>query len=277
VSFNVAVEQIMVVNTKQTLSIPTVPTAYTPKVNDIEIKAVLFDMFDTLALINSDYEFYNHAIERMYKYVLTQGVNVTFEQFRKAYIKARNELYAVADKTLEEPHFNQRIQNALKALGYNFEAKNLTITGATEEFCQEFLNHVKIDENAKNILQQMHGKYKLGIISNFAIPEGVHSLLKTNGLKELFDIVVVSGEVNKRKPSPEIFQNTLKKIDVLAEEAVFVGDTADADVAGAHAAGMKAIYIKRRLEIELEKFTPDSIIENLTELPITLRTISHKY
>jgi putative hydrolase of the HAD superfamily len=240
----------------------------------MQIKAVLFDMFDTLALIDSNYEFFNHAVERMYKYITTHGINITFESFHKAYIKARDELYTAADKTLEEPHFNQRIQNALQLLGYNFDLKSSIIMGATGAFCQEFLNHVAMDENVKTVLQNLYGNYKLGIISNFAIPEGVYSLLKTNNIEKLFDTIVVSGEVNKRKPSPEIFQITLRKMEVLAENTVFVGDTADADIVGAHAAGIKAVYIKRRFEQDLEKFTPDIIIKSLAELPSVLKTIS---
>jgi putative hydrolase of the HAD superfamily len=243
----------------------------------MQIKAVLFDMFDTLALIDNNYEFYNHAIERMHKYINTQGINVSYEKFQKAYIKARDVLYATADKNLEEPHFNQRIQNALQLLGHNLDPENPTITRATEEFFQEFLNHVTIDKNTKPLLQNLHGKYKLGIISNFAISEGVYNILKTNNIEKLFDAIVVSCEVNKRKPSPEIFQNTLKKIDVNAENAVFVGDTANADIAGAHATGMKTIYIKRRYEQDLEKHPPDIIIESLTEIPTALKTINtHK-
>ena len=38
------------------------------------------------------------------------------------------------------------------------------------------------------------------MISNFAIPECVLKLLKTSGIDELFDVIVVSGAVNKRKP-----------------------------------------------------------------------------
>ncbi|MDR2203059.1 MAG: HAD family hydrolase [Nitrososphaerota archaeon] len=242
----------------------------------MQVKAILFDMFDTLALIDNNHEFYNHAINRMHKHIITnQGINnITLETFRTAYINTRKELYTIADKNLEEPHFNQRIQKTLKNLGYDIDIKNSIITGATKEFCQEFTDHVKIDENTKPILQKLYNKYKLGIISNFAIPEGVYNLLKTNSIEKLFSIVIVSGEVNKRKPSPEIFQIALKKIGVTAKEAVFVGDTADADIAGAHATGMKAIYIKRRFEQTLEKFTPDIVIEKLTELPIAINNIN---
>jgi len=238
----------------------------------MQIKAVLFDMFDTLVLINGNYEFYNHAVVRMHNYIASHGVNVAFEPFREAYIKARDELYANADVNLEEPHFNIRIKNALQLLGHNIDDRDPVVTGATWEFCQEFLNNVKIDDNTKPVLQNLQGNYRLGIISNFAIPEGVYSVLKTNGINRMFETVVVSGEVNRRKPSPDIFQNTLNSLGLSAREAVFVGDTADADVAGAHSVGMKAVYIKRRFEETLEKFKPDLIIESLAELPSALKS-----
>ncbi len=238
----------------------------------MQIKAVLFDMFDTLVLIDRNCEYYNPAVTRMYKHLANRGVNVSFEQFNDAYIKARDKLYADAEATLEEPHFNHRIKNALQLLGYNYEVTNPTVTGATWEFCQEFSNHVKIDKHATPILQDLRDHYKLGIVSNFAIPECVDNLLENNGLNGLFDTVVVSAKVNKRKPSPEIFQNALKLMGISAGDAVFVGDTADADVGGAHAVGMKAVYIKRRVEQTLERFKPDVVIESLAELPSALRT-----
>jgi len=237
----------------------------------MQIKAVLFDMFDTLILIDRNYEFYNQAVINMHNYVVNQGVNVNFEQFYDAYVKARDDLYAQAEETLEEPHFNVRIQNALQLLGHNYNISSPIVTGATWEFTKKFISHVQIDEHAKPVLQNLQGNYKLGLVSNFAIPETIYSLLKTNDLTSLLDPVVISGEVNKRKPSPEIFQIALQKLDVLAEEAVFVGDTADADVAGAHAVGMKAVYIKRRAEQTIEKFIPDVIIDSLADLPSALK------
>jgi len=241
----------------------------------MRIKAVLFDMFDTLAVIDDNYEVYNHAMVCMHKYIIKQGIEVTFEQFREVYIKARNKLNDVADKTLEEPHFDQRVQIALKLLGYDLDPKNPIITGATEKFFTCLLKSVRIDENAKSTLENLHDNYKLGIISNYSISEGVHAVLKSNKMCELFDVVVVSCDVNKRKPSPEIFQIALKKMNILAEEAVFVGDRAYVDISGAHATGMKAIYVKRRFDQDFEKFTPDIVIDSLAELPYALNALSH--
>ncbi len=228
------------------------------------IQAVLFDMFDTLIIIEKNHEFYAHSLKKTHKVLVDNGVNVKFAVFRDAYIKARDELYVEADARLEEPHFNLRIANALKNLGYPLGANSDVVTKATNAFCEGFMDYVRIDDNAKKTLETLHGKYKLGIISNFAIPECVDKLLKKHGLDKLFDVVIVSATVNKRKPSPEIFEKALANLDVTAENAVFVGDTVDADVEGAKSAGMKSIYIERRPQ--KESICPDQTIKSLGEL-----------
>jgi putative hydrolase of the HAD superfamily len=230
-------------------------------------KVVLFDMFDTLMLIEKNHEFYNPSLIRMYRFLLSKDITTTFEKFNYTYIRVRDDLYAKADLNLEEPHFNVRISETLKSLGYKFEASDPIVAEATDEFCEEFMKYVHIDKEAKKMLQMIHGKYKLGIISNFAIPECVLKLLKKSEIEKLFDVIVVSGAVNKRKPSEEIFKSTLKLMNVSPSETVFVGDTIDADIEGAKAVGIKAIYIERREQKQSEKFCPDKTIRSLSELP----------
>ena len=193
----------------------------------------------------------------MYSFLVENGVNVPLERFQDAYSKARDELYAKADPNLEEPHFNIRIALTLKKLGYSYDASSSLVLSASSVFCEEFINHVYLDKDAEPLLRSLHGKYKLGIVSNYAIPECVDRLLKIHGLGNLFDMIVVSGAVNKRKPSPEIFKQALKALGVSSAEAVFVGDTLDADIEGAKTVGMKAVYIKRREEKQIENVLPD--------------------
>lgn len=234
------------------------------------LKAVLFDMFDTLVMINRNHEYYNPAVVRMHQYLVSQRITLPFEKFNAAYIEARDALYAKAEANLEEPHFNVRISNALKMLGYNFNVSSPIVQGATSSFCEVFMNYVKIDEHASAVLKNLHFKYRLGVISNFAIPECVHTILKNNGLDGFLDLVIISGAVNKRKPSPKIFEDALKFLNISAAEAAFVGDTMDADVAGAKAVGMKAIYLKRRIEKEIVDVCPDLVIGSLADLPLKL-------
>ena len=230
------------------------------------IQAVLFDMFDTLMLIVKDHEFYDYSLKKTHIFLVENDVDVDFASFRDAYRKARDTLYVEADVRLEEPHFNLRISKALESLGYSFGVNSEVVAGATNAFCEGFMEYVRIDDNAKSALEKLHERYKLGIVSNFAIPECVDKLLERHGLDSLFDVVVVSGAVNKRKPSPEIFERALEKLGVSAENAVFVGDTVDADIEGAKSAGMKAIFIERRPQKEVESACPDQTIKDLSEL-----------
>jgi HAD superfamily hydrolase (TIGR01549 family) len=237
------------------------------------IRAVLFDMFDTLVMIEKEHAFYSPAVKSMHIYLMEHGVDVSFSDFRDAYIKERDALYETADPKMEEPHFNVRVQNTLRSLGFTKEAESDVVQGATDAFCEEFMNYTRVDGEAAETLRQLYGNYKLGLVSNFAIPECVQRLLAKNGLEELFDVIVVSGAVNKRKPSPEIFKHALQKLDVQPQEAAFVGDTVDADVLGPKRLGMKTVYIERRPQKDLENTRPNQTIKNLNELPAALQKL----
>jgi putative hydrolase of the HAD superfamily len=133
------------------------------------------------------------------------------------------------------------------------------------------MTYVRVDDHARMVLHALHGRHKLGIVSNFAIPECVHRLLERHDLTDFFDVVVVSGAVNKRKPSPGIYVRALELMGVKASETVFVGDTVDADVVGPTSVGMKTVFIERRFQKEIEQFSPTEIIKSLDELPAALR------
>ena len=232
------------------------------------VKAVLFDMFDTLMLIEKNHEFYIPSLMRAHEVLVKNGLDVRFPIFLDAYVKARNALYEKANKRLEEPHFNMRIVNALRILGY-FGIESEVIAEATTAFCEEFMKYVRIDDDAKSILEKFHRKYKLGVVSNFAIPECVEKLLETHGLDSFLDVIVVSATVNKRKPSPEIFQAAVADLGVDKEKVVFVGDSPKADIEGAKSFGMKTIYLERR-EQNMGKVSPDQVVKSLAELTVAL-------
>jgi putative hydrolase of the HAD superfamily len=69
--------------------------------------------------------------------------------------------------------------------------------------------------------------------------------LRALGLVDAFDAVVISDELGRgmRKPHPAPFQRALSALGVAPEFAVHVGDRPDKDVAGANAAGMRAIRV----------------------------------
>jgi putative hydrolase of the HAD superfamily len=236
----------------------------------MQVKAVLFDLFNTLVLLESDEVFYTPCLKRLHAFLVRKGINVPFEDFRRVYFEVRDKLYAETEKSLEEPHFNVRVSLVLQRFGYNFDVSSPVVVGATIAFTDEFMKYVHLDADTITILRVLHGKYKLGLVSNFAIPECAWRLLDKYGLNEFFDVVLVSGAINKRKPGSEIFERALKALGVNNSEAVFVGDMPSLDVKGAKNVGMKAVLIERRQSEEILNFKPDRIIKSLRELLLML-------
>lgn len=236
----------------------------------MQVKAVLFDLFDTLVLLENDEVFYAPCLKKLHEFLVRKGISISFEDFKRSYFEVRGRLYDETEKSLEEPHFNVRISLVLKRFGYDLAVSSPVIVGATIAFTDEFMHYVHLDAETIDVLRVLRGKYRLGLVSNFAIPECVWRLLNKFGLKGFFDVVLVSGEINKRKPSPKIFERALKALSLIASEAVFVGDMLDLDVKGAKNVGMKAVLIKRRHTEGSVEVKPDKVIRNLRELLLVL-------
>ncbi len=196
-------------------------------------------------MLENDDVFYMPSLRKSYDYLGKNEINVPFEEFVRVYFEVRDKLYEETSQTLEDPHFNIRISRTLQSLGYMLDASHPTIAGAGEAFCKEFLKYTRPDEDALFVLQQLKGKFKLGIVSNLSIPECVPELLKMFNLDDYFDVVVISGAINRRKPSPEIFKKALETLGLKPNEAVFVGDTPGIDIKGAKAVGLKTVLIER--------------------------------
>jgi HAD superfamily hydrolase (TIGR01509 family) len=236
----------------------------------MRVEAVLFDLFDTLLLIKGEV-YYPPCLRRLFEFLVKNGVNVSFEDFNRVYFEVRDKLYSESRKSLEEPHFNVRVSQTLHRLGYSLGVSDPVVAGATMAFADEFTRYVSLDTDTLDVLEKLHGKYKLGVVSNFAIPECAWKLVENFGLKRFFDVVVISGDINKRKPSPEIFEKALKGLGVDASRAVFVGDMLDLDVVGPKRVGMKTVLIERRRPMEENvDVKPDRIITRLSGLLVVL-------
>jgi putative hydrolase of the HAD superfamily len=110
---------------------------------------------------------------------------------------------------------------------------------------------------------------KLALVSNTASPEWLlRPVLERQGLLERLDAVVLSSEVGKRKPHPEIFHRALADVGAAAHEAMFVGDRLGADVAGAARVGIRTVQAMwfradesaDGVEPDHEAFTPMDVL-----------------
>ena len=209
------------------------------------LRAVLFDFFDTLATIRKGEVFYKPALRKLHESLAASGITVPFEEFARAYFDARDQLYSEAWKKLSEPHFNLRVSLALKQFGHDFNPDSNEIREATSAFADVFMGYVELDLQAIPLLTRLKPEYKLGIVSNFALPECLRKLTKQFGLDDFLDVLVISADIDKRKPDPVIFEKALCALDVEASDVVFVGDTPKTDVKGARSVGMKTILLNR--------------------------------
>jgi len=85
----------------------------------------------------------------------------------------------------------------------------------------------------------------MGIISNWDTP--LHAMVEELGLALYFEVIVASHDqrVRSAKPAAAIFEYALNAVGVSPEEAVHVGDSFEADIIGAHAAGIRAVLLDR--------------------------------
>lgn len=84
---------------------------------------------------------------------------------------------------------------------------------------------------------------KLIVVSNWdcSLPE----VLERCGLLDLVDDVLTSADSGASKPDPAIFLLALERARCEPGEALHVGDMAEEDIAGARAAGIRALLIDR--------------------------------
>jgi putative hydrolase of the HAD superfamily len=118
-------------------------------------------------------------------------------------------------------------------------------------------------------LETLHAAgLKLGLITNGRM---VMQTRKIDGLgiRPLFGTVVISEAAGIRKPDPRIFAQALHALDVDPARAVYVGDNPDADITGAKASGLLAIW--KRDPYWREPPAADWIIDDLAEIPPLVR------
>jgi epoxide hydrolase-like predicted phosphatase len=171
--------------------------------------------------------------------VLTTNV---FESFRAFSVAEGLEPDTIKDKFRSDP----------RALGLLRQLEKGGLTA--DEFAPQFAAVVGVSDSAGLVERLFAGigpdEAMLAAV-RAARAAGVHTGLISNSwgdgiaydpalLDELFDGVVISGDVGLHKPQPEIFELGAARIGVPAAECVFVDDLRE-NVAGAEAVGMTGV------------------------------------
>lgn len=219
------------------------------------IKAIFFDIDDTL-------------------YDSTQLTTTARRNSIRAMIDAglkgnEDEIFEVLQKVIKKygPNYPRHYDQLLKELGLPWNPKIIAAGVVAYEHTKA--GFLKPFPKVMPTLLKLRSRYKLGAISNgFAVKQW--EKLVALGLYHLFDVAVTSEEVGFEKPNKEIFEIAIRKLNLLPEQCVMVGDRIDIDIAGAKLAGMHTIRIRKgkysHIKPVKNEEKPDYEIEEFEEL-----------
>ncbi|MCX7621863.1 MAG: HAD family hydrolase [Acidimicrobiales bacterium] len=108
----------------------------------------------------------------------------------------------------------------------------------------DYLEHYRIDGDTVAALHRLRkAGHRIGVVTNG--PPTQLDKLRRNGLLEVIDGYVISDLVGHRKPARAIFEEAARACGGELAGGWMVGDSAPADMAGARAAGLTAVWLHR--------------------------------
>ena len=157
-------------------------------------------------------------------------------------VEARlNPIHALERGEITVPDFEARLAEALTTrTGRTFDADGLLA---------RLFSHFEHAPDMSGLVRRARtAGLRTGLLSN-----SWGNDYPRDGWDEMFDVVVISGEVGMRKPEPGIFEHTLDLIGLPAEQTVFVDDLRP-NIEAAVALGMVGVhhrsYEQTLLELE---------------------------
>ena len=203
------------------------------------VKAIAFDLFNTLITIHPD------AMERAHQGMVSalheQEIPVDTGSFMHAYVEAATRFLLDAKKDGRETHNRFWIAAAIESQGYPISPEDTRIAQAVESYFSAFYPHCRLVPGTKEILEQLAGRYRLGLLTNFTHPPAALRIITLMGLHPFFQTVLISGELGYRKPHSYVFSRLVDQLGIPAEQVLFVGDDPEADVQGARNAGLQPL------------------------------------
>lgn len=188
------------------------------------IKAVIFDMFETLITLFEGRTYFSENI--------AQDLDIPLDTFRKAWHSNEHE------RTIGKYSMKEGVELTLKAAGaWSEENVQLVVRKRREALGDTFS---AIPQESIELLKTLHKKGLLtGLITNTFSDEC--EMIKASPLYPLFDVTMISYETGLCKPDPQVFKTMIEKLKVKPEECLYVGDGGSRELFAARDAGMQAL------------------------------------
>lgn len=203
------------------------------------ITDVFFDLDHTL------WDFDKNSMLAFNRVFIKHNIDIEISTFIKVYEPINFNYWKLfrEEKVSKQELRRGRLSETFKTFNMVFPTK--VIDALAISYIEELPLDNHLFNGAEMILNYLTEKYILHIITN-GFEEVQLLKLKNSGIKKHFSTVTTSEEVGVKKPNPMIFSSALKKANVNASNSIMIGDTFEADILGAEAAGMKTLFYNHR-------------------------------
>ena len=191
------------------------------------------------------------------------GLSVDPARFDAAVAAASHELEVGEDTSYRRDLFVGYARRVIEEMG----GSGSGLDACAQEIYEEWAvcRHFSLYDDVKPVLRQLHGSgLRLGLISN--THRCLTSFRSHFELETLITGAVSSSDHGFMKPHPSIFAAALRELDVVAEDALMVGDSINHDVEGARRIGMRAVLLHRSVQ-PTQRVEDVPVITSLRELP----------
>jgi FMN phosphatase YigB (HAD superfamily) len=138
----------------------------------------------------------------------------------------------------------QRFEETFKKNGTPLEMGG-EVVNAT--YLAEMPLQTKLIDGARKVLDYLHGRYDVAIITNGFKEVQYDKILKAE-LSKYFRKIFISEEVGAQKPRKEIFEYAIKSMNAPKNSSLMIGDSWDVDIIGAMNFGIDQIYYNPQVE-----------------------------
>lgn len=242
-----------------------------PQCWDEMLRAIFFDLDDTLV---DDTISTEHCAELVAQ-ELAAGRGIAPADLAKAYLDAAIAFWEGLGPGARRPPKGgiRRTMwgRALQSLGVEDPALAAALARRYDAIRAE---RVEYFPDAVPVLARLHGTYRLAIITN-GFTETHEARVAPLELGRFFDHVVMAGDLEMVKPDPAVFHYAMRLLGVTADQSVMVGDRFNRDVEGAHAAGMRAVWVNAHGDPQPPGAQPaEAVITSMRDLPKALERIA---
>jgi putative hydrolase of the HAD superfamily len=204
------------------------------------LRAIGFDLFNTL--ITAGPQTLQEANGRLILSLKQNGFALEGERFKRAYRDAAVHHLEECRKEGRETHNRFWISAALETQGYRVSPDDPRIAEAVEGYFSAFYDYCRIIPGTTEMLDRVKGTFRLGMLTNFTHGPAARKIIEQLRLAPFFDVIIISGELGFRKPSPLVFQKLVDQLEIEKDELIYVGDDLEPDIVGAQNAGIQPVW-----------------------------------